>query len=78
MRIHADPDPQHCIACVHLCLPLGAGGTDSICVVMQGVAAVRQEVHALLARKEHQNWNTIIQVLVLHISFYNLKGESLI
>jgi hypothetical protein len=46
---------------------LGAGGFDCVCVLIQGVAAVRQEVHALLARKEHQNWNTIIQVL--HISF---------
>ncbi len=52
---------------------LGAEGFDCICVVIQGVAAVRQEVHALLARKEHQNWNTIIQVL--HINFYNLKGR---
>ena len=30
--------------------------------VGQGVAGVRQEVHALLARREHSNWNTVIQV----------------
>jgi hypothetical protein len=34
-------------------------------LVLQGIASVRQEIHTLLGRKEHQNWNNIIQVVFL-------------